>query len=96
MQIVWTKRSIRELDAIGAYISELNPDTATRIVNDIYSKTEKLLSANPFVGRIGEIQGTRELIIPRTPYIIAYRVNENQVEILFVQHGAREWPATLR
>lgn len=24
--------------------------------------------------------------------IVAYRVGESQIEVLFVQHGAREWP----
>nr|WP_082935704.1 type II toxin-antitoxin system RelE/ParE family toxin [Rhizobium sp. N324] len=74
------------------YIGERNPRAAARVVNDIHSKTEKLLSANPFIGRAGEIRGTRELVIPATPYIVAYRVRDDHIEVLFVQHGAREWP----
>jgi toxin ParE1/3/4 len=50
------------------------------------------LSANPFIGRSGEIKGTRELVITGTPYVVAYRVTDTLVELLFVQHGAREWP----
>ncbi|WP_420043090.1 type II toxin-antitoxin system RelE/ParE family toxin [Agrobacterium tumefaciens] len=38
------------------------------------------------------MEGTRELVIPGLPYIVAYHVTEKQVEILFVQHAAREWP----
>ena len=68
------------------------PRAAALIVNEIDSKAERLLSANPFIGRRGEIKGTRELVIAGTPYIVAYRVTDTQVEILFVQHGAREWP----
>ena len=41
----------------------------------------------------GSIEGTRELVISGTPYIVAYRVTDAQIEVLFVQHGAREWPA---
>ncbi|WP_348270756.1 type II toxin-antitoxin system RelE/ParE family toxin [Rhizobium sp. Root483D2] len=48
-----------------------NPRAANRIVNDIHSKTHGLLSNNPFLGRRGEIVGTRELVIPGTPYIVA-------------------------
>ncbi|MBY5355704.1 type II toxin-antitoxin system RelE/ParE family toxin [Rhizobium leguminosarum] len=92
MRIVWTRRYLRELAAIGDYIGERNPRVASRVVNDIHTKTGKLLSANPFIGRLGEIKGTRELVIPQTPFIVAYRVREEHVEILFVQHGAREWP----
>ncbi|WP_425293535.1 type II toxin-antitoxin system RelE/ParE family toxin [Mesorhizobium prunaredense] len=69
-----------------------NPRAAARLVNDIHSKTAWLLSANPFIGRVGEISGTRELVISGTPYVVAYRVKDTQIEVLFVQHGAREWP----
>mgnify|MGYP002775867353 CR=1 FL=1 len=92
VRIVWTRRYLRELAAIGDYIGEHNPRAAARVVSDIHSTTRKLLSANPFIGRAGEIKGTRELVIPRTAYIVAYRVRDNFIEILFVQHGAREWP----
>ncbi|RFC00668.1 plasmid stabilization protein [Rhizobium leguminosarum bv. trifolii] len=92
MRLVWTKRYLKELADINDYIGERNPRAAVRVVNDIHSKTEKLLSANPFIGRAGEIRGTRELVIPATPYIVAYRVRDDHIEVLFVQHGAREWP----
>ena len=92
MRIVWTRRYLSELAAIGDYIGQHNPRAAARVVNDIHSKTARLLSSNPFIGRIGEIKGTRELVISGPPYIVAYRVKDTQIEILFVQHGAREWP----
>lgn len=92
MRIVWTRRYLKELADIGDYIGERNPRAATRITNEIHSKTARLLSSNPFIGRTGEIKGTRELVISGTPYIVAYRVKDTQIEILFVQHGAREWP----
>ena len=92
MRIVSTRRYLRELARIGDYIGHYNPRAAARVVNDIHSKTHGLLTANPFIGRNGEIRGTRELVIPGTPYIVAYRVGDAQIEILFVQHGAREWP----
>jgi toxin ParE1/3/4 len=43
-------------------------------------------------GRPGRWPGTRELIIPGTPYIVPYRVKGPVVEILRVFHGARRWP----
>ena len=94
-EVVWTRRYLRELEAIGDYIAEHNPAAALRIVTAIHTRTQNLLSENPFIGRPGEIAGTRELVIPGTPYIVAYRVLETRVDVLFVQHGAREWPDTL-
>lgn len=92
MHILWTRRYLKELAAIGDYIAEHNPSAANRIVGEIHNKTSKLLSSNPFIGRVGEIEGTRELVVPGAPYIVAYRVLDDRVEVLFVQHGAREWP----
>ncbi len=92
MQIVWTRRYLRELASIGEYIGERNPRAAHRIVNEIHSKTRRLLSDNPFIGRVGEIEGTRELVLADISYIVAYRVVGERIEVLFVQHAAREWP----
>ncbi|WP_020180643.1 type II toxin-antitoxin system RelE/ParE family toxin [Methylopila sp. M107] len=92
MSIVRTRRYLNELAAIGDFIAQRNPRAAHRIVNQIDGVAERLLSRNRFVGRRGDIQGTRELVVTGTPYIVAYRVTETSVELLFVQHGAREWP----
>jgi len=51
-----------------------------------------LLLEQPGMGRVGRLLGTRELIIPGTPYIIPYRVKHHNVEILRVLHTAMEWP----
>ncbi|MBW6421156.1 type II toxin-antitoxin system RelE/ParE family toxin [Rhizobium sp. XQZ8] len=95
MQIVFTRRYLRELANIGDYIGERNPRAAAKIVHDIHTKITRLLNANAFIGRPGEIAGTRELVIIGTPYVVAYRVTEERIEVLFVQHGAREWPESV-
>jgi addiction module RelE/StbE family toxin len=92
VRIEWTRRYVRELEEIGDYIAEQSPQAAACAVDRIHSKTRRLLSANPFVGRPGQIRGTRELVITGTPYIVAYRVSDTRIEVLFVQHGARQWP----
>jgi toxin ParE1/3/4 len=40
----------------------------------------------------GRVDATRELVIPRTPYVVAYTIVDEQVMILSVMHGARRWP----
>lgn len=44
------------------------------------------------MGRLGRVHGTRELVIPGTPLLIAYRVRKDGIRILAVLHGARRWP----
>jgi toxin ParE1/3/4 len=41
------------------------------------------------------LPGTRELIVSRYPYIIAYRERGTAVEILLVVHTSRRWPEQL-
>jgi len=88
----WSRRYLSELEAIGDYIAERNPRAASKIVRGIHTRTNSLLASNPLIGRIGDIPGTRELVLTGTPYIVAYRIMDNRVEVLFVQHGARLWP----
>ncbi len=53
------------------------------------------LLANRHQGRPGRVKGTRELVIVHPPYIAAYRVKKETIQILRVLHGARLWPDTL-
>ena len=46
----------------------------------------------PYLGRAGRVTGTRELVMSRTPYIVAYRIHADVLEVLAVVHGARRWP----
>ena len=92
MNIVWSPEAIQDLISLRAYIAEESPAGARRIVSRILHDVEHLLPDNPHMGRPGRVPGTRELVIPRTPYIVPYRVQRGTIEILRVYHGARRWP----
>jgi toxin ParE1/3/4 len=62
---------------------------ARGVVLHIMHNIEQLLSDNPQMGRPGRVPGTRELVIPRTPFIVPYRLQRNIIQILRVYHGAR-------
>jgi toxin ParE1/3/4 len=47
---------------------------------------------NPQRGRMGRIDGTRELVIIGTLYILQYPVKENPIQILAIFYGSRKWP----
>ena len=83
-----------DLEAIGDFVARDNPGAADRIVVRIVDAVERL-SDHPHLGRSGRIAGTRELVIPETPYIVPYRVVDDDVQILAVIHGARRWPDKL-
>ena len=90
----WTRRARRRLDEIGAHISSDNPAAAARIVAAIAVGVQRLRDA-PGRGRPGRVKGTRELVVVGTRYIVAYRVRENDIEVLTIQHGAQRWPDAL-
>ncbi len=95
MNIIWSPEAIEDLISLRAYIAEQSPAGARRIVLRILHVVEHLLPDNPHIGRPGRVPGTRELVIPRTPYIVPYRVQRGAVQILRVYHSARRWPDSL-
>lgn len=92
MRVRWTLPALSHLDEIQDFVALDSPAAAHRLINDLMDRAELLLSENPLIGRRGRVQGTRELVIARTSYIVVYRVSDPQVEILAVMHGAQEWP----
>jgi toxin ParE1/3/4 len=91
MRVLWTIPALRDLDQIQDFIAHDSPIAAHKLATDLMRRTDKLLAANPKAGRTGRAQGTRELVISGTPYIVVYRVRD-LVEVVAVVHGAREWP----
>jgi toxin ParE1/3/4 len=92
MNVIWSPEAIQDLISLRAYIAEDSPTAARRIVLRILHDIEHLLPDNPHIGRAGRVPGTRELVIPRTPYILPYRMQGGSIQILRVYHGARRWP----
>jgi toxin ParE1/3/4 len=94
MNILWSPEAIEDLTSLQAYIAEDDPAAARGVVLHIIHNIEQLLPDNPQMGRPGRIPGTRELVIPKTPFIVPYRLQRNVIQILRVYHGARRWPAS--
>jgi addiction module RelE/StbE family toxin len=89
MRIRWTPAASEDLEAIGAYLSDHLPAYAKTTIQTLHQAVLSL-AVHPYKGRMGRVEGTRELVVPRLPYIVAYRVREAQIEVLHVHHGAQE------
>lgn len=79
------------LDGIEADIEVDDPQAAVRTVLRIMDAVEHL-AEHPYLGRAGRVADTRELVAPSTPYIVAYRLDADALEILRVLHCAMRWP----
>ena len=95
MNILWSPEAIDDLTSLRAYIAEDNPAAAQEVALHILQNIEQLLPNNQPMGRPGRVPGTRELVIPKTPFVMPYRLQRNVIQILRVYHGARRWPESL-
>lgn len=42
------------------------------------------------IGRPSRVEGVRELSVRGAPYVIAYRVNDSEIDVLAVYHTAQD------
>ncbi len=94
MTIVWLPRAVTDLRCALAHIRDQSQRSADRVGDRVVTAVERLADF-PHLGRTGRIEETRELSVPRTKLIVAYRIDGDDVEILAVIHSARRWPDQL-
>ena len=94
MIIRWLDDAIYDLQAVRQYIAVDKPNAANHVARRIISAVS-LLSEQPEIGRPGRVYGTRELVVPGTPYIVPYQVKNNAIEILRIFHSAMQWTEEL-
>jgi toxin ParE1/3/4 len=92
MIIRWSDEALEDLRSLQAYISADNPEAAQKLAMQIVSSVEINLPDNPHMGRPGRVNGTRELVITNTSYIVPYRIHSGVIQVLRVYHGVRRWP----
>ena len=78
-----------DIQSIYDYIAHENPTIAAQVVGAIETATLRLAQF-PLSGRMGAVEKTRELVIPRLPYIAVYRVRDEEVQIIAVFHAAQD------
>jgi toxin ParE1/3/4 len=94
MKIRWLAAALDDLSGIREYIARDNPAAAQRVLCSVRDAVN-LLIEHPGLGRPGRLAGTRELVVRRYPYIVAYRQVDTQIQVLAVVHTSRRWPDEL-
>lgn len=89
MRIRWTPAAADDLQHIFDYLIEHDQPHARPTVASI---RDAVLSLKKFPnrGRRGVVDGTRELLHRRLPYIVAYRVRHDTIEVLHIWHPAQD------
>jgi toxin ParE1/3/4 len=94
MKVVWSSRAVRHLTALRKYIAKDSERSAAGVAKRILDAVD-IVKTQPEMGRPGRVLGTRELVIPGTPYVIPYRIRRERLELIAVFHGRQKWPAKL-
>jgi plasmid stabilization system protein ParE len=79
---------------VREYIALDSTQNAAVVAGRIIAAAERL-RLFPKMGRASEKRGMRELIIPRTPYILIYTESGNTIRILAVFHAKQAWERIL-
>ena len=92
MHVRFSDTAEADLDNIRDYLEPRNAAAFQRILTGIITAAYQLADF-PFLGRVGRVEETRELSVPRTPFIIVYWLaDEYHIEILNILHDRQQWP----
>ena len=91
MRVRWTEPAATALSRIQDYIANDNSKAAFEVVQRIRIAVN-LLEEQPKIGRTGRVRGTYELVVHDLPYIVPYRIKNEEIQILNVYHTSRKWP----
>ncbi|MEQ1533440.1 MAG: type II toxin-antitoxin system RelE/ParE family toxin [Sideroxydans sp.] len=87
--VEYSTRARNHLKKIKVHIAQDNEIAALRVVTHITTEAD-LLAEFPMIGKSGEIDGTRELVLSKYPYTIIYRLTSSKVRIVAVLHQSQD------
>jgi toxin ParE1/3/4 len=87
MKVRWTEPAVNQLHPVVAYIAA---DRTVRKIREEIIRTAQM----PYSGRTGGSFQTREISVPGTSYLVAYKIIDRSLHVLAVFHGAQPWPET--
>jgi len=91
LKVRWTPIALLDLDQAFEYISADKPEAARSVIKKVLAGIDQLQKF-PESGREGRVEGTLELVVSTTPYVILYRVKGEVLVVLAALHSSRKWP----
>lgn len=92
MNVNLTPQAYDDLLAIRVWIARDSERAAERVVSRIL-QTVAMFERFPLLGRVGRVEGTRELSVVGLPYLIVYSLtSETDIDVLTIVHTSRQYP----
>lgn len=86
-QVDFHPLAVDEAVAARAWYFEIRPTLAEEFHRELERSIERIAAAP---GRwAGYLHGTRVYLLPRFPYLIVYRLIDDQLQVIAVQHANR-------
>ncbi len=89
-QIIWTEPALQDLNEIAEYIALDKPSAASKLVQKIFTATERLEEFPKSGRKPPELNNSRYLEIVINPCRIFYRIEKTKVYILYVIRSERK------
>jgi len=86
MRIVFLASAQRDLAWFRKYYENVFPEGAAGARRE-YLRILSVLKDNPRIGRPAESDGNRELVVPRTPFLLLYRLANGRIEVIHLRDG---------
>ncbi len=90
MKVFWSTEALQDREDIWNYIAQDNLIAAAEM-DALFSAAASLLSEQPFLGKVGKIHETRDLIAHEN-YRLVYEIHNEIIWILTLIHTSRHWP----
>jgi toxin ParE1/3/4 len=94
LRVCWSPLALADREAIFNFTVVSSPCRAV-VWDERISASVRRLRLFPNLGRVGRVSGTRELVVESSPFVLAYRFEDEVLTVLRVLHSARRWPGNI-
>jgi toxin ParE1/3/4 len=88
MRVRYSPRALTDREAIYEYLEKRSPQGAQRVKLAIV-RAIRVLASHPRLGQVTDKADVYELIVPRRPYKVYYRIQSDEIWILHIRDARR-------
>jgi plasmid stabilization system protein ParE len=93
--VLITAQAEADLERIGDYIVEVDPQRAASFIHELLARCERLAQMPNGFSLVPRYEHTAVRRRPYGSYLIFYRVGEDRIEILHILNGAQDFESIL-